>query len=126
MPAKKTKPATDSIDILKDKIVFGLLEKKAENVTVINLKNAHNAITDYFVIASGTSDTHIDAISYSVEEEVIKALNLHPTHSEGKSVREWILLDYLDVVVHVFSKEKRSFYNLEALWGDAEVTHIKS
>ncbi|AFK01777.1 iojap-like protein [Emticicia oligotrophica DSM 17448] len=106
-------------------VVHGMLEKKATNIVVMDLRNVKNAITDYFVICSGNTDTQIDAIATSVDEEVFKGSKMNPWHQEGKQNREWILLDYVDVVVHVFRKDRRKFYDLESLWGDAETTIIE-
>ncbi|MCU0327191.1 MAG: ribosome silencing factor [Spirosomaceae bacterium] len=106
-------------------VVNGMLEKKATNVVVMDLRNVKNAITDYFVICSGNSDTQIDAIATSVEEEVYKANEISAWHKEGKQNKEWILIDYVDVVAHVFRKDRRTFYDLEALWGDAEIRVIE-
>lgn len=100
-------------------------EKKAQDIVVMDLRNVKNAICDYFVLCSGNSDTQIDAISSSVEEEVYKASQQDPWHREGKTNREWILLDYVDVVAHVFKKDRRSFYDLEQLWGDAEIQVVE-
>jgi ribosome-associated protein len=106
-------------------VVNGMLERKATNVVVMDLRNVKNAITDFFVIGSGNSDTQIDAIAGSVEEEVYKKSQTSPWHHEGKQNKEWILLDYVDVVAHVFRKDRRVFYDLESLWGDAEITLIE-
>ncbi|GAB4260007.1 MAG: ribosome silencing factor [Vicingaceae bacterium] len=110
----------DSSDILTEVIVKGMEEKKAENIVVLNLKKIKNAICDYFVICEGSSNTHVDAIADSIIEEVRKTLNEKPYHKEGFENAEWILLDYVNVVAHVFQPEKRAFYNLEDLWADAE------
>ncbi len=107
-------------------IVHGMQEKKAQNIVVMDLRHVKNAFTDYFVLCSGTSDTQIDAIADSIDEEMYKSTGQNPFHKEGKTNREWILLDYIDVVVHVFKKEKRDFYKLEDLWGDAEFEYIDS
>lgn len=104
---------------LSQTIVRGMHERKALDVVVLDMQNVKNAVSDYFVICTGTSDTHINAIAESVMEEVRKNHNTEGTHSEGMINREWILVDYLDVVVHVFNKEKRAYYDLEGLWGDA-------
>ncbi len=101
-----------------------MLEKKAHNIAVLDLREVKNAIADYFVICSGNSDTQVDAITNSVEEEVIKSCGQHVWHKEGYQNKEWILLDYLDVVCHIFQKEKRNFYDLEEFWGDAKIQHI--
>lgn len=109
---------------IRDFIVRGMQEKKGQDIVVMDLRRVKNAICDYFVLCSGTSDTQIDSISTSIEEEVYKASKQDPWHREGKTNREWILLDYVDVVAHVFKKERRSFYDLEQLWGDAEIHYI--
>jgi ribosome-associated protein len=106
-------------------VVHGMLEKKAANIVVMDMRKVKNAITDFFVICSGNTDTQIDAIATSVDDEVFKATKLNPWHQEGKQNKEWILLDYIDVVVHVFRKDRRKFYDLESLWGDAEISQIE-
>lgn len=116
----------DETSLLCDWVVKGMQEKKAEDITVINLKNIKNAVADYFIICSGNSDTHADAISDSVEEQVHKATGSRPWHTEGKNNKEWILIDYINVVAHIFKKDKRNFYDLEGLWGDAETLKIIS
>ena len=110
---------------IRDFVVRGIQEKKAHDIVVMDLRNVKNAICDYFVLCSGNSDTQIDAISTSIEEEVYKASYQDPWHREGKTNREWILLDYVDVVAHVFKKDRRSFYDLQQLWGDAEIHLIE-
>ncbi|HEX9957627.1 MAG TPA: ribosome silencing factor [Fibrella sp.] len=119
--AKLTELATEQ---LRDLVVKGMQEKKAQDIVVMDLRHVKNAITDYFVICSGSSDTQIDAIAGSIEEEILKVSRVFPLNREGKTNREWILLDYVDVVVHVFKKDRRTFYDLEQLWGDAEMTWI--
>lgn len=106
-------------------VVKGMLEKKAANIVVMDLRNVKNSITDFFVICSGNTDPQIAAIADSVDEEVFKGSKINPWHQEGRQNREWILLDYVDVVVHVFRKDRRKFYDLESLWGDAELTQIE-
>lgn len=113
-----------SSDILSEWVVEGMLNKKAKDVVVMDLRNVKHAIADYFIICSGNSDTQIDAISESVEEQVHKLSKQNPWKREGKENKEWILLDYIDVVAHIFNKDKRTFYGLEELWGDAKITHI--
>ncbi|MBD2752731.1 ribosome silencing factor [Spirosoma validum] len=110
---------------IRDFVVRGMQEKKAQDIVVMDLRKVKNAICDYFVLCSGNSDTQIDAISTSIEEEVYKASKQDPWHKEGKLNREWILLDYVDVVAHVFKKDRRAFYDLEQLWGDAEIHMIE-
>jgi ribosome-associated protein len=105
-------------------IVKGIQEKKGSDITILNLKDIENAIADYFVICTGNSDSQIDAIIESIEEEVLNKTQQEPWQKEGLSNKEWVLLDYVDVVVHVFRKDARTFYALEELWGDAEITWV--
>ncbi len=121
---KKTKIKENS-DILAELVVKGMQERKASDICVIDLKSLQNAVSDYFVISSANSDTQLDAIARAVEEEVFKITNQNPWQSEGRVHKEWILLDYVDVVVHIFLKDKRSFYALEELWGDAPIRYIE-
>ena len=113
-------------DVLSAWVVDGMLEKKALDVVLMDLRDVKNSIADYFVICSGNSDTQIDAISESIEKEIHKHVKQNPWKREGQQNKEWILLDYVDVVAHVFNKEKRKFYGLEELWGDAKITAIES
>ena len=99
-------------------------EKKATDIVVMDLRKVKNAVADFFVLCSGSSDKQLDAIADSVGEEVYKALKENPWYTEGKNNKEWILLDYINVVAHVFRKDRRQFYALEKLWGDAEITEI--
>lgn len=105
-------------------IVKGMEEKKASNIVVMDLREIRNTVSDFFIICSGSSDTQLEAISSSIEDEVSKTGNEKPWQSEGKANRQWILMDYVNVVVHIFLKDTREFYGLEELWGDAKVTYI--
>jgi ribosome-associated protein len=107
---------------LVDAIIDGMQEKKAKNITIINLTGIENSVADFFVICDADSKTHVEAIADSVDEVVQKTTNERPFHAEGFENAEWILMDYINVVVHVFQKEIRDYYNLEALWADAEIT----
>jgi len=100
-------------------------EKKAEHIVSINLKNITNSVADYFIICQCESKTQANAIADSVEEQVYKKTGESPSHKEGRENAEWILLDYFNVVVHIFLREQREFYGLEKLWGDAEIKQIK-
>ncbi|HWY37576.1 MAG TPA: ribosome silencing factor, partial [Bacteroidia bacterium] len=102
----------------------GLEERKAKNIVVLDLFKINNRSFDYFVIADADSSTHVESIASSVEEEVKKKTGERPYHSEGWQNAEWILLDYVNVVVHVFQKPIRDFYNIEDLWADAEMQKI--
>lgn len=105
-------------------IINGMEEKKASNIVLMDLRHIKDSVSDFFVICSGNSDTQIEAISDSIEEQVIKAGGENPWRSEGKNSKNWILMDYVNVVAHIFLKEKREFYGLEDLWGDAKITHF--
>lgn len=121
---KSTLVRQDS-DTLAEVVVRGMQERKGTDIVVLNLKELKNAVADYFVICSASSDTQLDALARSVEEEVEKLTGQSPWQSEGRTNREWILLDYVDVVVHVFLRDRRQFYALEELWGDAEFTYVE-
>jgi ribosome-associated protein len=103
-------------------IINGMLERKASEIVTIDLRKIPNAVCDYFVVCHAQSNTQVEAIAESVGMEVRKDLNDRPFHVEGADLAEWILLDYVDVVVHVFQEKSRRFYNLEGLWADAELT----
>jgi ribosome-associated protein len=121
--AKKRKGGNS--EKLCDAIVKGMQEKKAADILVMDLRKVKNAVADFFVICSGGSDKQLDAIAQSVDEEVYKTVKENPWHVEGKSNKEWMLLDYFDVVAHIFRKDRREFFALEKLWGDAEMTEIQ-
>ena len=109
-------------DMLSNLAVKGIQEKKGLEVTLVDLKGISNSISDYLVICSGNSDTHVSSLADSVEEEIKKITGDFPMSREGKNNGQWVLLDYADVVVHVFQKSAREFYSLEKLWGDAKIT----
>ena len=111
---------------LCDAIVEGMQENKANQIVVLDLRELDGAITEFFVICSGDSDTHVDGISNSIDKYVRKNLKEKPWHVEGKTNSDWVLLDYVNVVGHVFYKEKRSFYDIEELWSDATRINIPS
>jgi ribosome-associated protein len=106
-------------------IINGMQEKKALDITILDLTNIKNCVADYFILCSATSDTQVGAISDSIEEEIHKAIKQNPWRKEGQENKEWVLLDYVDVVAHVFKKDRRQFYSLEELWGDATITRVE-
>lgn len=112
-----------SEDLVKS-VVYGMLERKAKEIVTIDLRKIPNAVSNFYVICHGQSNTQVEAIAESVGIEVDNQLNDRPIHVEGADIAEWILLDYVDVVVHVFQEKRRRFYNLEDLWADAEMTTI--
>ena len=95
------------------------LEKKAEELTILEMEKGSGAFTDYFVLCSGTNPRQIQAIADEVELQ-LKHAGLRPTHVEGYNQAEWVLIDYVDFVVHVFSEKARKFYDLERLWKTAK------
>jgi ribosome-associated protein len=115
------KNKTDNPDLLATSIVSGMQEKKAKQIKVLDLRKLDSGFADFFVICHGSSDRQVEAIADSVEEIVRKKCKEKPIHMEGKERSEWILMDYIDVVVHIFQEEKRQFYAIEELWGDAEI-----
>jgi ribosome-associated protein len=111
---------------LSELAIHGIQEKKGNDIVRLDLRNIFSSISDYFVICHADSGTQVRAIANSVEEEIYKATQQEPWRKEGLEAAEWILLDYVDVVVHVFKTEKREFYGMEDLWGDAEIKNYKS
>lgn len=113
---------TDESEILANIAVHGMQEKKGKDVVKIDLRGLDSTVTDFFVICHGDSDRQVEAIAGSVEDEIRKATGELPFSREGFGTAEWILLDYINVVVHVFLKAKREFYGIEDLWDDGVVT----
>lgn len=111
---------------LAETIIDGILEKKGEEIVKINLQETEGAVTDYFIICQANSSTQVSAIKDSIEEVVRKKTGEKPWHVEGTSNLEWVLLDYVNVVAHIFLPERRTFFNLEGLWADAEISTIES
>ena len=100
-------------------------DKKAEDLVVLDLRGLSD-ITDFFVICHGTSERQVLAIADAIEERLGRSLAIHPGHVEGRKVGEWVLMDYIEFVVHIFVEEKRAFYRLERLWGDAPRPELPS
>jgi ribosome-associated protein len=119
---KKSKEA----NLLLDEIIKGIEEVKGVDIKKMDLRQIDNTPCDFFVICSGNSNTQVAAIVNSVQKTVSKALHEKPFHTEGLEVAEWVLIDYVNVVVHVFQRQTREFYNIEELWGDAISTPIAS
>lgn len=120
-----TKPDASS-ELVTKFVVDGLQNVKGENITILDLRNIETAVTDFFVIAEGNSSTQVNALAESVHKSVRESVGDRPWHVEGRSNAEWVLMDYVNVVVHVFQKGIREFYDLEGLWGDAEITTIEN
>ena len=115
---------TSGINDLIEKIVKGISDVKGQDIEMIDLRKIENRICDFYVICSGNSNTHVSAILESVKRKVSKTLKEKPSHTEGEENAEWILLDYINVVVHIFQKPVRDFYRIEELWGDCKINTI--
>lgn len=106
-------------------IVKGLFEKKGEKVALIDLMNIENRVCDYFVISHAASSRQVDSLAWSVEEIVRKETGRKPYHIEGRENCMWVLIDYGDILVHIFRQPYRDFYNLESLWADGHMTMVE-
>ena len=115
-----------NIDELISHIVEGIENVKGQDIDILDLREIENTVCDYFVICNGTSNTQVNAIVGSIQKNVSKALKDKPWHVEGSENGEWVLMDYVNVVVHVFQKHIRDYYDIEGLWGDAKVTTIET
>jgi ribosome-associated protein len=104
-------------------IIEGMEDTKAKNIVILDLQDIEHAITNYFVICHGSSKPQLEAIADAIAAKTIKGLKARPWHKEGSENAEWILLDYVDVVVHIFREDRREFYQLEKLWADAGIKH---
>ena len=109
-------------DVLAEIVVKGMQEKKAKNIIKIDLTKINEAAADFFIICHGDSDRQVKAIADSVEDETLKAIKEKPHSREGQAENRWVLLDYLDVVVNVFQKDIRDFYEIEDIWHDGVMT----
>ncbi|HNQ61799.1 MAG TPA: ribosome silencing factor [Bacteroidia bacterium] len=124
--AKKSVVNNNDSEIIRDNIVEGMQEKKAKEIVCIDLRNIKNSVADFFIVCHADSKTHIEAIAKSIEEYVFKTQGESPLHIEGKTNSEWILIDYFNVVAHIFKQEQRQYYGIERLWADAEIQRIAS
>ncbi len=121
-----SKRKLDVSDILLETIIEGILQVKGIDTSILNLKKIETAVCKYFVICSGTSNTHVSSIADNIKKNVSKEIQEKPWHIEGLNTSEWVLIDYSDIVVHVFQEETREFYRLEDLWGDAKIRTIEN
>jgi ribosome-associated protein len=120
-----TKENTNA-DQLITNILGGIEDVKGQHINILDLRDIENTVCDYFIICEGTSNTQVNAIVNSVQKKVSKATKDKPWHIEGSENAEWVLMDYVNVVVHVFQKHIREYYDIESLWGDAKMTEIKT
>lgn len=113
-------------DQLITQIIHGIEDVKGHDIEILDLREIENTVCDYFIICSGTSSTQVNAITNSIQRTVSKNIREKPWHVEANSNAEWILIDYVNVVVHVFQKHTREFYDIEGLWGDAKSVKINT
>jgi ribosome-associated protein len=107
-------------------ILDGIEDVKGQNTNILDLRELENTVCDYFIICEGTSNTQVNAIVNSIQKKVSKEIKDKPWHIEGSNNAEWVLMDYVNVVVHVFQKHIREYYDIESLWGDAKTIEIKT
>ena len=119
----KRKASTDEWIAL---ILQGIEDVKGHDILLLDLRDIENTVCDYFIICNGTSNTQVNAIVGSIQKTVSKAIHDKPWHVEGQDNAEWVLMDYVNVVVHVFQKHIREYYDIEGLWGDAKFTEVAS
>jgi ribosome-associated protein len=117
---------TVSTDVLLTNIIKGIEEVKGNDIDILDLREIDNAVCDYFIICNGSSNTQVKAIVNSIQKLVSKEIKDKPWHVEGTENAEWVLMDYVSIVVHVFQKEIREYYNIEGLWGDAKITSLEN
>lgn len=123
--SKSAARKTASVQELLDIIVEGMKEKKAKEIVILDMMNLKSAPADFFVICHGESNKQVEAIARSVDEFVKKQTGEDALHTEGLDNAEWVLLDYFNVVVHIFQQEKRNFFDIEGLWGDARIVEVE-
>ena len=121
-----TKTTTLPAEALLDAIIKGLDDVKGHDITIIDLKEVTHAISSYFVIAHGTSHTQVEALARSVEDVTREVLDERPVSIQGIRNGEWAILDYFDIVVHIFHEDARAHFGLEELWGDADIRRIET
>ncbi len=122
MPRPKKK---NPKELLTEVIINAMLDKKAKDPVIMDFTGMESSICDAFIVCHGTSRTQVEAIADGVIRETKLKTGLNPWHKEGFENAEWILIDYSDIIVHIFENSKRNFYNLEQLWGDAEISKVK-
>lgn len=123
--SKKNTKTTKAVAQFNDTILEAIRDRKGHDIVKLDLRHVHDAPVDFFFVCHGTSDTQVKAIANSVAAAIKEEFNERPNHIEGKGNGTWVLVDYFTVVVHVFSKEARTFYKLEELWSDAVRTEYQ-
>jgi len=117
---------TTNSDALIATVLSGIEDVKGKEIVLLDLREIENTVCDYFIICEGTSNTQVNAIVSAIQKKVSKELKDKPWHVEGEDNGEWVLIDYVNVVVHVFQKHIRDYYDIEGLWGDAKTTVIET
>jgi len=107
-------------------IIDAIQDIKGKNIVQLDLRSLDDAPADFFIICEGDSSTQVKAISENIGRKIKEKTGLHPNHTEGMEGAKWILVDYFDTVVHVFYPETRAFYEIEELWGDAQITQYEN
>jgi len=107
-------------------IIAGIEDIKGQNISILDLRSIENSVCDYFVICDGNSNTQVNPIVNCIQKKVSKSAHEKPYQIEGEDNAEWVLMDYINIVVHVFQKHKREYYAIENLWGDAKITEIET
>lgn len=115
-----------SSDQLISVTISAIEDIKGKEINILDLRAIENTVCDYFIICEGTSNTQVNAIVNNIQKKVSKTLKDNPWHTEGLDNAEWVLIDYVNVVVHVFQKHVRAYYDIESLWGDAKTTVIET
>ena len=115
----------DATNILLENIINAIQDVKGKEIISLDLRKIDSAICKYFVICTGTSNTHVNSIESNIKKTISRDLGEKPFHIEGNNVGEWVLMDYSDIIVHVFQQKIRAFYNIEDFWGDAKFKNYK-
>ena len=116
----------NNTDLLISTVVSGIEDLKGHDIKILDLREIENTVCQYFIICEGTSNTHVNAIVGGIQKKISKELKENPWHVEGTENSEWVLMDYVDIAVHVFQKQIREYYDIESLWGDAKITTIET
>lgn len=115
----------DATNILLENIINAIQDVKGKEIISLDLRKIDSAICKYFVICTGTSNTHVNSIESNIKKTISRDIGEKPLHIEGNNVGEWVLMDYSDIIVHVFQEKTRAFYNIEDFWGDAKFKNYK-
>ena len=116
-----SKEATNTNLLTKD-IVNIIEDAKGKDIGTLDLRNIETAICDFFIVCTGTSNIHVKSIEDKIKKMISKKIGENPLHIEGNKTADWILIDYYDVIIHIFQKQTRDFYKIEEFWGDAKIT----